>query len=821
MDYLKSAVASAISKGPPFPYTFGDRVDVDHSIWTLHNGTKREDGSNCSIFSFDVANRRSSLPLARNTVRKLRTLRHPGVVKVLDTVETESYIYIAAERLTPLGWHVRRKDLSAETLKWGLYSVAKTLKFVNDDAASVHGNFRVSSIFISESGEWKLGGFETLSALKDEDAIIYSPLASLVPDSARYAPPESASSGNPSMKSNTVSAMDAYDLGILIFEVFNGSFTGREQAGQTKGVPPSMHQSYKRLVISNPKTRLSVGHFLEQGKKSGGFFETPLIKLTEGVESLGVKNDQERAEFLNELDGLSDDFPEEFFKMKVLPELLKSLEFGGGGAKVFGAVMKIAAKLSDDEFSNRITPVIVRLFASPDRATRVYLLDSLPIVIDRLPQKIVNDKIFPQLVSGFTDVAPVIREQTVKSVLTIVPKLSDRIINGELLKYLAKTANDDQPGIRTNTTICLGKIAKNLGSNTRTKVLTAAFARSLRDPFVHARNAALMALAATSEYFSEDDCACKLMPAICPSLVDKEKIVRDQANKTLDFYLHRIRKFATDLPESALPPINSADGAGAAIPRMGTPQSDTSWAGWAVSSFTNKLAAASGDIQSGSRLNATQPSRPRDPRSTSAPPASDGTRPSMTMASASASTLHRQALASPALTTSSSTHSTPDFFHDTPDDDNNNNDEDTGIDAWGDMDDIGDDNDDNDEQNPFGTTSKRAPPSPKAAYDDGGEPDFAGWLAAQAQSKAKNAKNPLPKGLAKKSTVSSTDRPTAAAARTATTGSIGLKKTTASGAVTSAQSKPQPKSKPASKQIDTKPKEEGNDDDDGWGDGWD
>lgn len=41
MDFLKLAVASAISKDPPFPYKFGDRLTVDQSIWTLHNGTKR------------------------------------------------------------------------------------------------------------------------------------------------------------------------------------------------------------------------------------------------------------------------------------------------------------------------------------------------------------------------------------------------------------------------------------------------------------------------------------------------------------------------------------------------------------------------------------------------------------------------------------------------------------------------------------------------------------------------------------------------------------------------------------------------------------
>lgn len=85
--------------------------------------------------------------------------------------------------------------------------------------------------------------------------------------------------------------------------------------------------------------------------------------------------------------------------MKVLPELMKSVEFGGGGPKVLTAIMKIGTKLSDEEFAAKINPLVVRLFSSLDRAMRVCLLDSLPMMIDRLPQKLVNDKIFPQLVS--------------------------------------------------------------------------------------------------------------------------------------------------------------------------------------------------------------------------------------------------------------------------------------------------------------------------------------------------------------------------------------------------------------------------------------
>ena len=49
----------------------------------------------------------------------------------------------------------------------------QTIKFINDDAASVHGALRVASLYTSESGEWKIGGFEVLSSMNDDEAIIY------------------------------------------------------------------------------------------------------------------------------------------------------------------------------------------------------------------------------------------------------------------------------------------------------------------------------------------------------------------------------------------------------------------------------------------------------------------------------------------------------------------------------------------------------------------------------------------------------------------------------------------------------------------------
>lgn len=87
-------------------------------------------------------------------------------------------------------------------------------------------------------------------------------------------------------------------------------------------------------------------------------------------------------------------------------------------------VLTIGEKLSDEEWASTITPSIVRLFAVPDRATRVFLLDNLPKMITHLSSKIVNDSIFPEMMTGFSDIAPIVREQTVRAVLTIISKVT-------------------------------------------------------------------------------------------------------------------------------------------------------------------------------------------------------------------------------------------------------------------------------------------------------------------------------------------------------------------------------------------------------------
>ena len=154
-----------------------------------------------SVFEYDFSDssKKNIKPFAQNALRKLRTTRHPDVLKFMDAVESESSIFIMTERVRPLSnvlpQYSRKKAQETEDwLLWGLHRISVStchfqvcealvpdydfnfqvaLAFLNDQCFSTHGKISISAIFLLPSGEWKLGGFEIFSTPKDEGALLY------------------------------------------------------------------------------------------------------------------------------------------------------------------------------------------------------------------------------------------------------------------------------------------------------------------------------------------------------------------------------------------------------------------------------------------------------------------------------------------------------------------------------------------------------------------------------------------------------------------------------------------------------------------------
>ena len=94
--------------------------------------------------------------------------------------------------------------------------------------------------------------------------------------------------------------------------------------------------------------------------------------------------------------------PSTFATHLVLPTLLNSLTLttmSTSASSIIPLVIQIGAYVSSDEYKTLVLEPVVKLFANPDRGTRMALLDALPDFADKLDKQTVSEKVWPHLVS--------------------------------------------------------------------------------------------------------------------------------------------------------------------------------------------------------------------------------------------------------------------------------------------------------------------------------------------------------------------------------------------------------------------------------------
>lgn len=154
--------------------------------------------------------------------------------------------------------------------------------------------------------------------------------------------------------------------------------------------------------------------------------------INKELSNLQLQDPAEKEKFFLRLTECLDALPDLYLRKKLLPELLKAVEFGGAGTAAIAPMLKIGQRMKPEEFSKEIVPGVVRCFKSTDRATRIGLLQNMHTFAEHLTPALVENDVFPNLSSGFSDSVPALRELTVKSLIFLVPKLSERIINSQV-----------------------------------------------------------------------------------------------------------------------------------------------------------------------------------------------------------------------------------------------------------------------------------------------------------------------------------------------------------------------------------------------------
>jgi len=598
-----------------FGFTIGEKVELPfQSVWQQHKGTKRSDGSDVSLFvcikkDMDTV----QVAAAKNAQALSKSLRHPNIINVLDSCETDAGIYVATEPVRALlSPEAGEQPDEEQPTIWGLYQALDALSFLHT-SGFVHGLFGPSAIFVTTRGDYRLFGLELCK--KGADA------ADLLAGWRRCGPkmlgwpepPASLAEG-----ASPTCGVDLWGAAVLSAYVFGSVRPGRgkgvdcriDMARASQDFPAELRRVLAELQKPGPlRGRSPIAEFIALQF----FQQNPGVAVMVFLSTLHIKSDQEKEAFFEALPNMLDRVPQNMQTKQVLYELLQAQKFPGQeAAQVLPAILKIAKALKDEEFKEKVAPLVMTLFASPDRSIRFRLLMSIGDMIGNLDDNMINDKIFPECVNGFTDSCAPIREATVKTLIHFVPRLRAKTVEQRITKLLIKLLQDPEQSIRTNAVICCGRIAPQLPAATAAQTLSQALAAGLKDPFGPCRNASLHTLQATCALFSVEELANRLMPQVCLRLVDPDPTVTDTAFQVLTELQKHVRvqiderRAAQQLQAELTGDPSQAPAADTAATVAGT------WGSWAMSTVGSKLSTGWGSMSSSKADNSNTPHTPGD-----------------------------------------------------------------------------------------------------------------------------------------------------------------------------------------------------------------
>lgn len=200
---------------------------------------------------------------------------------------------------------------------------------------------------------------------------------------------------------------DTYLLALLIFTLYNPSsplpnLLAQPTPSSAGAIPKSLFPLWKRMLNPNPRTRLSTTSLVAEAASAGFWSGNPLVALVSALDGFELRSEGEKLAVLRTIREAAEkeELPRDFMMYKVLPMLLHSISLptAPSGA-MLPLVLELGKNVPQQEYAKMILDPVVRLYQSPDRGTRMALLDGLPEYADRLDQRTVSDKIWPHLVS--------------------------------------------------------------------------------------------------------------------------------------------------------------------------------------------------------------------------------------------------------------------------------------------------------------------------------------------------------------------------------------------------------------------------------------
>jgi SCY1-like protein 1 len=532
----------------------------------------------------------------------------------------------------------------------GAFAIGSALSFLHGRGIT-HGAVGPWSVFVTPSGEWKLGFMATvLSDSEPPSPAVRSEFPSLMAamlpgqwgDPAGYADRVAsdwrglaacitgAAKKTADIARHIHSPVATGDPGSVdllaegkqgmsdVVSVLGHSVEAALEEGAREGI---IHASWvpwlRRLLQPEPARRAGARAWASAIQPSLTPF--PSVECLSFLAELPLKTAIEKQSFFGGLPATVSRLPRCLREGMLLPKLLDAMQYGhaeGGGTAVLAPVLMIGAGMQPEEYKQRVVPAVIRLFSSRDRATRVQLMRHAEALIPHIDPATLANEVWPRALEGLGDTAPALRESTLKAMPTFAAHLPMES-RTKVIGVLSRLASDSELAIRANTAVCAAMCAPHVTVTERSNQILPLLIAMGRDPEEAARAAATRSMThlVTGKNVDQPTLTTKglakdALAAAGVACADPTPAVRKEGLKMLRACLDALEKRHERLVAEAAKPQLPAP---AAVPATST-AGLANWVATVASSTANSaIAAAAGIAAEPTSLPAPRPTRVSPP----------------------------------------------------------------------------------------------------------------------------------------------------------------------------------------------------------------
>ncbi|CCI10403.1 unnamed protein product [Albugo candida] len=528
---LSSAVQTAVSGavqgviGEEFSKSYETPKDPTASgghelVWKIFPAVSRKTNAEVSIFVFDKddlvrkaglkkkEDQERYLDILRSEIKTLRVLRHPHVLKVVEAFEeSRRTLSFVTERVTcslanacknfnnvtNVLPEVLEIGLSEFEVACGMMHLGEALSFLHREGRRVHMSLGPHSVFITPSGEWKLGGMgfcrvvepgqlsrSEYYGLGDEGAsgrigvknTQTGVLEGLWEPPLQYCAPEIVT--EPRQFS---ASADMFSLGLLLFELFvppradggrdpvldvrDGNRMSHAYKVQSlhpihfpSSVPVSLQNTIRALLTVEPSQRPEARAFL-----ASQFFDAGPVKTLRTLQTLVEQDPASQARFLTALPDQLEEFSPRTLRDMVIPALQGIVINKQVAPFTINPLLKIVKKVDKHTFMAKLAPMLIPLLAITEPVQCMLMFVSeLEILIPKAEETYIRDHIVPMLCRSLDSTVPEILDTVLNKIVDQASLFEYRILKQVILPRVNKLIlQPPQLSVRVNALLWLAK----------------------------------------------------------------------------------------------------------------------------------------------------------------------------------------------------------------------------------------------------------------------------------------------------------------------------------------------------------------------------